>query len=158
MASQNAQAVIDGTIGYHFNGLAQPYGKLSSQMLWNPPESGVYMAIKQLWFYTSINTAINMKRRTTTLGTGGSLRNQAFFPGNGTNPASTPIEQYSDITATATPSGAVMTAFQTATHETTFEYPFVLGPGEGVIFYPDTAQALNWTLSAIFEVIPIPTP
>ncbi|MFA5898367.1 MAG: hypothetical protein WC829_04560 [Hyphomicrobium sp.] len=154
--SAEFQEVVDGKHFYHFSGIVQPLGKLSSQMLWNPPGSGVYFGIWQMWFYKSLATEINMKRRTSILGTGGSLRNSALFPGNGSGPASTPIEQYSDLTATAAPVANALLVFPKGADDLTFKHPLVFGPGEGVIVYPDTLQALNWSWSVMGEVTGIP--
>jgi hypothetical protein len=150
MPSQNMQAVLDNEVAYHFSGLTQATGRVSSQMLWNPAGSGKVFEINQLWIYSSITTAFNMKRRTSIFGTGGVQRNSAYFPGDGSGPVSQVIEQYSDVTATTVPSGNAVMAFDPK--EVTFEYPIVFGPGEGLIIYPDTAAFLNWTLSAIIEI------
>jgi len=154
--SAEFQAVTNDEYFYHFGGTVQPQGKLSSQMLWNPPGSGVCFGIWQMWFYKSAACEINMKRRTSPLGVGGSLRNSAFFPGNGSSPASTAIEQYSDVTATTVPAANALLTFPKGADELTFKVPLVFGPGDGIIVYPDTTAALNWTWSVIGEVQPIP--
>lgn len=154
--SAEFQEVVNNKMFYHFGGCNQPAGILSSNMLWNPPGSGVYFGIWQMWFYKSVATEINMKRRTTIFGTGGSQRNSAFFPGNGAGPASTPIQTYSDITATTTPSGNGLLVFPKGGDDIQFKRPLVFGPGEGIIFYPDTTLQMNWVFSCIGEVMPIP--
>jgi hypothetical protein len=159
--------VLSDRFFYQMSSFVQPSGKVSSCMLWNPEDSGVHIAVRQSWIYCAPYTAFNIKWRTSApsaLGTQYSNRNSLSLKHDTTqlakskavfciNQGSTSYQPHLDG------QNYVLTPFdRDPVYDMRFEVPPVLEPGTGLIWFPDTSTAMQWTHSVYWEEQPIEQP
>lgn len=144
-------------------GYVQPSGKVTSFTLWNPIDSGIHLALRQAFVYAAPYTAVNMKWRVATPppGTIHSNRNSMFMQ----NPASAMERSVAQIVINESGpyapqnDGSNYVLFpidRDPVWDFRPEVPPVMGPGTGLIWYPDTSAAIQWTMSLVWEEQPIP--
>lgn len=145
---------------YHMGGIVQPAGQVTSQMIWNPAGSGVNVAIRQAFTYCAPYTAMNYKWRLSPFGTLTGPRNSLALKNPtsalGKSKAVACIEKtgLGDVQS----DGANYVLFpvdRNAVWDFNPSVPVILGPGTGLIVYPDTTAAMQWTWSCVFEEQPI---
>jgi len=142
---------------YQTTCVAQAAGNLTSVTLWNPPGSGVAFSLVKSGVWSTVNTQFNLKRTATITGFGADLnvRNSKYFPGNGVSPASSQTRTYR-LTSGTTPVANSVEVYDANMPPMEDEYPFTMGPGEGLVIIPDTTANTNWCWSATFIETPIP--
>lgn len=137
--------------------IAQPAGSLTSITLWNPPNSGVTMALVKSGLWSSAPTEFNLKRTATITGFGTlrGARNSKYFPG-GNTPIKTSKTLVYTLESGTTPSANGFEVYARGMQPIQDEYPFAMGPGEGLVVIPDTSALMNWCWSATFVEQPLP--
>jgi hypothetical protein len=153
------QDVLDDRFFYRFSGCAQSAGRTTSMMLWNPPDSGVAVGVRQSFLWSSNGTEFNLKWRTETHGVVSDFCNSLSLK----SPAAigkSKVRTYADKTGLngAAPEtfGYVLTALDRQCGDVTFAAPIVLNPGTGIVVYPDTTAAINWTWGCFYEELELP--
>lgn len=151
------QDVLDDRFFYRFSGCQQPSGKTTSMMLWNPVESGVVVGIRQSFLWSSNGTEFNLKWRTATHGVVSDFCNSlSLKPSDIAKSKARTYADKSGLSGAAPDNFAhVLTALDRQCGDVTFAIPIVLNPGTGIIVYPDTTAAINWTWGSMYEELPL---
>jgi len=141
---------------YHMAGIVQPAGKVTSQMIWNPEDSGVNVAIRQAFVYCAPYTAMNYKWRTSVYGLTTGSRNSMALK----NPTSDLGQSKAIACFDKVGNGSVQSdnnnyvlvpVDKNPAWDFAPKVPIVLGPGTGIIVYPDTSASMQWTWSCVWE-------
>lgn len=144
---------------YQMAGIVQPAGKTTSQMIWNPEDSGVNVAIRQAFTYSAPYTAMNYKWRTSPVGTMTSARNSMAVKNPtsalGKSKAVACIDKIGGTPQTDPMNYVLFPVDRNPAWDLNLVVPLVLGPGTGLIVFPDTTTAMQWTWSCVFEEQPI---
>lgn len=157
----STQDVLDDRYFYGFSGCSQPSGRTTSMMLWNPSDSGVAVGIRQSWLWSSNGTEFNLKWRREPHGVVSDFCNSLSLKTPsliGKSKARTYADKTGIIGAAPDTFGHVLTALDRQCGDVTFTIPIVLNPGTGLIVYPDTTSAINWTWGFSYEEIDLPIP
>jgi hypothetical protein len=145
---------------YHMAGITQAAGKTTSQMIWNPEDSGVNVAIRQAFTYSAPYTAVNYKSRTSPFGTQTSPRNSMAMKNptsaQGKSKAVACFDKIGSTLPQNDPLNYVLFPVdRNPAWDLNLAVPVVLCPGTGIIVYPDTTIAMQWTWSVVWEEQPI---
>lgn len=139
-------------------------GKVLSFSLWNPEDSGVYAAIRQVFNYTQPYTALNVKWRTKVpVGTLYTDRNSMFLRNPTSLLATSKANIVTNDTGPYNPNSdadnyALFAVDKDPAYDYRPEVPMVLTPGTGIIWYSDTSANMDWTIGMTWEEQEIPAP
>lgn len=142
--------VISDKCFYSFFGGAQQAGDQNWALLFNPNDSGVAVAVRQFYFWTSNRSEWNMKWTRATGGIYSGERNSLAIR-SGQPLAKSKAVAYRG-TAEPLPSPAyAVGAFDQDCVDVFLNMPIVLMPGTGVLYWHDTTAETNWTSTLFFE-------
>lgn len=156
------QDVLDDRFFYRMAGCDQPSGRTTSQMLWNPADSPVVIALRQSFLWSSNGTEFNMKWRDSGHGPHGVMHDfcrSLALKANG-QPTSSHARSYKDevglVGKMPDTAGYVLYAFDRQAADVQLSPPPVLYPGTGLFVFPDTFSAIKWTWACTYEELPLP--